>query len=54
MSKCKKCKGKGMRFIRLYDTAIGNMAAVRNKKGQLGKYTLCPDCMGTGKGGSDE
>ena len=45
---CKKCKGTGSRFIKLYDTAIGAYGVKRNKKGKLGKWIMCKYCIGTG------
>ena len=48
--KCKKCKGTGNRFQKLYDTAIGGRNVVRNKKGKIGTWIRCAECLGTGKG----
>lgn len=46
--KCNKCNGTGNHFRKLYDTAIGGYKIVRNKKGKVGKWIMCPDCLGTG------
>ena len=46
--KCKKCRGTGNYFKKMYDTVIGNIKARQNKKGQWGVYVQCPICLGTG------
>lgn len=49
MKECKKCKGKRNYFKKLYDTALGGYKVVRNKKGKIGKWVMCPKCLGTGR-----